>query len=48
MAGTIDSPTGLNAYGHIFVAFASDYYSIDDGLPQYDESSQEGRTHFEE
>ena len=48
MAGTIDGPTGLDASTHIFVAFASDYYSIDDGLPQHDESSREGLTHFEE
>ena len=34
MAGTLDSPTGLLAKGHIFVAEAGDYYRIDDGLPK--------------
>jgi hypothetical protein len=34
MAGTLNEPTGLKAKGHIFVADAGDYYSIDDGLPQ--------------
>ena len=33
MAGTLDSPSGLSAKGHIFVAEAGDYYKIDDGLP---------------
>lgn len=33
MAGTLDSPTGLLAKGHIFVAEAGDYYRIEDGLP---------------
>ena len=33
MAGTLDSPTGLSAKGHIFVAEAGDYYRIADGLP---------------
>lgn len=35
MAGTLDAPTGLNAVEHIFVADASDYYTIADGLPQH-------------
>ncbi len=35
MAGTVDMPTGLRAEEHIFVADASDYYAINDGLPQY-------------
>lgn len=35
MAGTVDAPTGLKAKEHIFVADASDYYTIDDGLPQH-------------
>jgi len=34
MAGTLDSPTGLTAQGHIFVAEAGDYYRITAGLPQ--------------
>lgn len=37
MAGTVDAPTRLHAAEHIFVAHASDYYTIDDGLPQYPE-----------
>ena len=36
MAGTLDTPTGLEAEEHIFVADASDYYRIDDGLPRFD------------
>jgi hypothetical protein len=35
MAGTLDVPTGLKCDAHIFVADASDYYSINDGLPQH-------------
>ena len=34
MAGALDSPTGLKAREHIFVAEAGDYYSILDDLPQ--------------
>jgi len=37
MAGTLDTPTGLAAKAHIFVASASDYYAIDDGLPSFDD-----------
>lgn len=36
MAGTLDVPTGLEAVEHIFVADASDYYRINDGLPHFD------------
>ena len=36
MAGTLDAPTGLAAEEHIFVADASDYYRIDDGLPCFE------------
>ena len=35
MAGTVDLPTELTAVEHIFVADASDYYTIDDGLVQH-------------
>ena len=35
LAGSLDLPTGLKAEAHIFVADASDYYTIDDGLPQH-------------
>lgn len=34
MAGTLDSPTHLRMSQHIFVADKSDYYSLQDGLPQ--------------
>lgn len=34
MAGTLDAPTGLRMQQHIFVGDKSDYYSIEDGLPQ--------------
>lgn len=37
MPGSLETPTGLKAYVHIFVADAADYYSIDDGLPQHDD-----------
>ena len=33
-AGTLDAPTGLKMQEHIFVADKSDYYQIDDDLPQ--------------
>ncbi len=36
MAGTLDTPTGLEAEEHIFVANAADYYKIADGLPRFD------------
>lgn len=35
MAGTLDTPTGLKSVKHIYVADASDYYTIGDGLPQH-------------
>ena len=42
MAGTLDVPTGLAAYEHIYVKDASDYYTIDDGLPSFDADSAPG------
>ncbi len=33
-AGTLDTPTHLRLAEHIFVADKSDYYKLDDGLPQ--------------
>jgi hypothetical protein len=33
-AGTLDTPTRLHVDKHIFVADKSDYYTIDDGVPQ--------------
>jgi hypothetical protein len=35
MAGSFDTPSGLKASHHIFVADKGDYYEIEDGLPQY-------------
>ena len=35
MAGTIDTPTGLKCREHIHTDDAADYYTINDGLPQY-------------
>lgn len=34
-AGSLDQPTGLATSQHIFVADKGDYYTIDDGLPQW-------------
>ena len=33
-AGTLDSPTGLNAAAHVFVEDSGDYYTVSDGLSQ--------------
>jgi hypothetical protein len=43
MAGTLDAPTGLTAKQHIFLADASDYYTINDGLPQHADYGPLGR-----
>ena len=49
MAGTLDTPTHITATHHIFVEDASDYYDLNDGLPQSlqyddkDEGDQSGR-----
>lgn len=40
MAGTLERPTGLKGVEHIYVADKSDYYSIDDGLPQFAQDSE--------
>lgn len=32
-AGTLDNPTGLKTWGHIFADAKGDYYEITDGLP---------------
>ncbi len=42
MAGTLDVPTGLKAFQHIYVNSASDYYVIDDDLPRFEEDSVPG------
>jgi hypothetical protein len=39
MAGAFEQPSGLQGECHIFVAGKGDYYSIDDGLPQFERSS---------
>ncbi len=38
MAGSLDRPTGLVASSHIFMHMASDYYEVNDGLPQYNDN----------
>ena len=44
-AGSMDRPTGLKASKHIYVHMKSDYYEIDDGLPQF---AEEYKTYFED
>ena len=39
LAGSFDSPTGLKGESHLFVADKGDYYTIDDGLPQFERST---------
>lgn len=36
LAGSLDETSSLNVKGHIYVSEKADYYSITDGLPQYD------------
>jgi hypothetical protein len=38
LAGLFDSPTGLTGECHIFLADKGDYYSVDDGLPKFEQS----------
>ncbi|MEX0956223.1 MAG: GFA family protein [Rhizobiaceae bacterium] len=38
LAGSLDLPSGLKADRHIYVADKGDYYTIDDGLPQFAQS----------
>jgi len=38
-AGTLESPTGLRAAKHIFIADKGDYYEITDALPQWPQDS---------
>ena len=40
LPGTLDSTAGLNAVGHIYVTEKGDYYSLDDGLPQFSAAPQ--------
>lgn len=46
MAGTLTTPTGLTASSHIYVHMASDYYAIDDGVPQYNEEYPSDSSEF--
>ncbi len=39
LAGLFDKPTGLQGQCHIFVGDKGDYYTIDDGLPQFEKST---------
>jgi hypothetical protein len=36
-AGSLDSPTNLKTIGHIWCSQKTDYYKIEDHLPQFDE-----------
>ncbi len=38
-AGSLDQPSGLKTIGHIFVGEKPDFYTIKDGLPQFEGSS---------
>jgi hypothetical protein len=38
-AGSLDASVNLKTIGHVFVSEAGDYYSIDDGLPQFAEGN---------
>ncbi len=39
-AGTLDHSRGLSTVGHVFVGEAGSYYRVDDGLPQFEFSSE--------
>jgi hypothetical protein len=39
LAGLFDEPTELEGQCHIFVGDKGDYYTIDDGLPQFEKSA---------
>lgn len=36
-AGVLDTPTGLTINGHVWMAQAGDYYTVNDGTPQMTE-----------
>ena len=38
MAGSLESPTGLETKSHIFTEYKGDYYEITDNLPQHKHS----------
>ena len=38
-AGTLQNGHGLKTIGHIYVSEAAEYYQIEDGLPQFETSS---------
>ncbi|MEQ9487648.1 MAG: GFA family protein [Alphaproteobacteria bacterium] len=37
-AGSVDGPTHLETIGHIYTATKGDYYDLDDGLPNYEDT----------
>ena len=39
IVGTLDDTSGMKTLGHIFVSEKADYYQINDGLPQFEQSS---------
>ena len=39
-AGSLDDSGSLKTIGHVFVSEAGQYYSIDDGLPQYAQGNE--------
>ena len=39
-AGMFERPSGLRSIGHIYVDHKSDYYEINDALPQFPDSSE--------
>ena len=39
LAGAFDQPSRLRGESHIFVVDKGDYYTIDDGLPQFERST---------
>ncbi len=44
-AGSLERPTGLKTSRHIYVHMKSDYYDIDDGLPQF---AEEYKSYFDD
>ena len=41
-AGTLDNPTGLKTWGHIFAEAKGDYYEITDDLPVFPQDFEDG------
>ncbi len=40
-AGSLDSGHGLKTLGHVYMAESGEYYSVEDGLPQFSHSNNE-------